>query len=78
MRIKKIGSSPLTGTIFYGTLETKTSMWVGDKIDVTEECVAATAEHMRHIKKDYCYKTSDGKYLVLSTEVHDTLPDRFK
>ena len=53
-------------------------MWVGDKIDVTEECVAATAEHMRHIKKDYCYKTSDGKYLVLSAEVHDTLPDRFK
>lgn len=78
MRIKKIGTSPLTGTIFYGTLETKTSMWVGDKIDVTEECVAAAAEHMRHIKKDYCYKTSDGKYLVLSAEVHDTLPDRFK
>lgn len=78
MRIKKIGTSPLTGTIFYGTLETKTSMWVGDKIDVTEECVAAAAEHMRHIKKDYCYKTTDGKYLVLSAEVHDTLPDRFK
>ena len=78
MRIKKIGASPLTGTIFSGTLETKTSMWVGDKIDVTDDCVAATAEHKRHIKKDYCYQTTDGKYLVLSAEVHDTLPDRFK
>ena len=78
MRIKKIGSSPLTGTIFYGTLETKTSMWVGEKVDVTNDCVAATAEHMRCVGKDYCFPTLDGKFLVLSDEIHDNLKDRFK
>lgn len=78
MIIKKIGTSPLTGTIFQGRLNTKTSMWVGEKTDVTDDCVAAVAEHLRHIKKDYCFPTTDGKFLVLSTEVHDTLPDRFK
>lgn len=78
MKIKKIGASPLSGTIFSGTLNTKTSMWVGDKTDVTDDCVAATAEHMRFIKKDYCFPTNDGKFLVLSLETRDTLPDRFK
>ena len=78
MRIKKIGASPLTGTIFSGTLNTDTSMWVGGKTDVTDDCVHATAQHMRCINKDYCFPTVDGKYLVLSAEVHDTLPDRFK
>lgn len=78
MRIKKIGASPLTGTIFQGTLETKTSMWVGEKTDVTEDCVAATAEHLCRIKEKYCWPTNDGKFLVLSAEVYDTLPDEFK
>lgn len=78
MRIKKIGASPLTGTIFSGTLETKTSMWVGNKEDVTDDCVAATAEHMLRVKKNYCYPMKDGKFLVLRHEVHDSLPDEFK
>lgn len=78
MIIKKIGASPLTGTIFQGRLNTKTSMWVGEKTDVADDCVAAVAEHLRHINKDYCFPTTDGKFLVLSAEVHDALPDRFK
>lgn len=53
-------------------------MWVGEKVDVTNDCVAATAEHMRCVGKDYCFPTLDGKFLVLSAEIHDTLPDRFK
>lgn len=78
MRIKKIGTSPLSGTIFSGTLETKTSMWVGEKTDVTEDCVAAVAEHLLHAKKDYGFPMKDGKFLVISHELHDTIPDRFK
>lgn len=78
MKIKKIGASALSGTIFQGTLNTKTHMWVGNKTDVTDDCVAATAEHMRCVKKDYCFPTTDGKFIVLSCEVFDQLPDRFK
>lgn len=78
MRVKKIGASPLTGTIFQGTLETKTSMWVGDKTDITNDCVSATAEHLNIVKKEYCFPMKGGKFLVLSATVHDTLPDQFK
>ncbi|MGL4715411.1 MAG: DUF7446 family protein, partial [Aeromonas sp.] len=36
MKIKHIGASPLTGTIYQGTLDTDRSMWVGKKTDITE------------------------------------------
>lgn len=78
MKIKTIGASPLGGTIYQGTLDTVKSMWVGNKTDITDECVRATAEHLKIVKKDYCFPTKDGKFLVMSAELHDTLPDRFK
>ncbi|AIM51425.1 hypothetical protein HQ81_0110 [Dickeya phage phiDP23.1] len=53
-------------------------MWVGKKTDITDECVRATAEHLKIVKRDYCFPTKDGKFLVMSAELHDTLPDHFK
>lgn len=77
MNIKKIGASPLSGRIFSGTMNTRTNRWV-NKVDVTDDCVAAAAEHLRHRGEDYCWPTTDGKFLILSAQVVDELPARFK
>lgn len=44
MKIKTMGVSPITNTIFYGTLDTEKSMWVGKKIDVTEMAIKGVFE----------------------------------
>lgn len=31
-KVKMMGASPLTGIIYYGTLDTEKSMWVGKKL----------------------------------------------
>lgn len=36
---KGFGVSPLTNTIFYGTLDTDKHMWIGQKTDVTDEAI---------------------------------------
>lgn len=76
-RIKTMGASPLTGQIFYGTLNTDTSMWVGKKTDVTDIAVPAVAEHLMRTKKDRAFGLHNGKYLILRHEVVDELPEEF-
>lgn len=78
MNIKQIGASALSKRIFLGTLNTIKSKWVGKKEDVTDMCLAAAAEHLLNCNKDICFPTKDGKFLVLSATVHDTLPAQFK
>ncbi|HBU8666353.1 hypothetical protein ABLV11_00330 [Klebsiella sp. GW_Kp181] len=78
MKIKTMGASPLTGQIFQGTLNTDTGMWVGKKEDVTEHAVKAVAEHLMIKKQKYAYGIKGGKYLVVSHEIVDSLPDEFQ
>lgn len=78
MKIKTIGASPLGGTIYQGTLDTVKSMWVGEKTDITDDCVRATAEHMSIIGKDYCFPKKDGTCIVMTAQVLKEIPDRFK
>ena len=35
-KIKTMGASPITNTIYYGTLDTDKSMWIGNRTDVTD------------------------------------------
>ncbi|ENL1060016.1 TPA: hypothetical protein P7R36_005209 [Escherichia coli] len=77
MRVKTMGASPLSGRIFQGTLNTEKGMWVGKKEDVTEQAVKAVAEHLMIKKQKYAYKTKDGKWLIISHQVVDKLPEEF-
>lgn len=36
---KGFGISPITNTIYYGTQDTENHMWIGQKIDVTNEVI---------------------------------------
>ena len=68
-KIKTMGASPLSGSIFYGTLDTDKGRWVGQKTDVTEMACKAVAEHMLHTKNDKVYKLKDGREIVLSLAI---------
>ena len=46
-----MGASPLTGNIYYGTLNTEKGMWMGRKTDVTDMACSAVAEHLYTTKR---------------------------
>lgn len=70
-RVKMMGASPLTGNIYYGTLDTEKSMWVGKKTDVTQMACQAVAEHLMHKKVNKVYGLPDGKEVVLKIEIRE-------
>lgn len=76
-RIKHIGASPLTGTIYSGTLNTDKQMWVGNKTDVTDMATRAVAEHLKVTKKKIAFGLIDGRYIILQATVVDQLPDEY-
>ncbi|WOI81913.1 hypothetical protein [Citrobacter braakii] len=71
MKTKHMGASPLTGNIYYGTLNTEQGMWVGQKADVTDMACKAVAESLYIKKIDRVYGLKDGRELVLSVEVRE-------
>ena len=77
MRVKTMGASPLSGRIFQGTLNTEKGMWVGKREDVTDHAVRAVAEHMKIKDQKYAYETKDGKWLIISHQLVDKLPEEF-
>ena len=77
MKIKTMAASPLSGRIFQGTLNTEKGMWVGKREDVTDQAVRAVAEHMMIKDKKYAYETKDGKWLIISHQLVDKLPEEF-
>jgi hypothetical protein len=68
-KVKTMGASPLSGSIFYGTLNTDKGQWVGQKTDVTDMACAAVAEHLYHSKKSKVYELKDGREIVLSIAI---------
>ncbi|MGL4517737.1 MAG: DUF7446 family protein [Shewanella sp.] len=74
MKIKHIGASPLTGTIYQGTLDTARGMWVGKKSDITELATRAVAEHLMVTKRGAAYGLKSGGYLLLNAVIVDELP----
>jgi hypothetical protein len=62
MNKKKLGTSPITGTIFLGrTKKNKGGVeeWSGEKHDVTDNAIASVFEHMMHMAK---FNSKDGFY----------------
>ncbi|HAY7103894.1 TPA: hypothetical protein JOA09_003126 [Shigella flexneri] len=77
MRVKTMGASLLSGRIFQGTLNTEKGMWEGKREDVTDQAVRAVAEHMMIKDQKYAYETKDGKWLIISHQLVDKLPEEF-
>jgi hypothetical protein len=76
-KVKAMGASPLTNKIYYGTLNTATSTWVGNKTDVTFMAKRAVAEHLIQLDaKKYAFGMGD-KFVVVSAEIVDQLPPEF-
>lgn len=70
-KVKHMGASPLSGTIFYGTLDSDKGRWVGHKSDVTEMARLAVAEHLYLTGDSHTYELKDGRLLVLSVEIRE-------
>jgi len=70
-KIKTMGASPLSGSIFYGTLDTDKGRWFGQKTDVTDMARRAVAEHLYHTGDTHTYELKDGRLLVLSVEIRE-------
>lgn len=70
-KVKTMGASPLTGNIYYGTLNTEKGLWVGKKTDVTDMACSAVAEHLYTTKKNKVYQLRDGRELVISVQVRE-------
>jgi len=61
----KIGCSPLTGTIYAGTLLKGGKIWAANKQDVTMDVLLATIEHVQNFGKPVEIYRMDGKKKVL-------------
>ncbi|HIE3985923.1 TPA: DUF7446 family protein [Serratia marcescens] len=70
-KVKTMGASPLSGSIFYGTLDTDKGCWVGRKTDVTDMARRAVAEHLYHTGDSHTYELKDGRLMVLSVEIRE-------
>lgn len=77
-RIKTMGVSPITNTIYYGTVNTDKHMWVGNKMDVTRMARNAVAEYLMGLDaKKYAVGLNSGKFLIVSCQEVDELPEEF-
>ena len=77
MKKLHVAASPLTGTIFCGTVLKGGRIWSANKQDVTIEALVAVAEHALHFKdrhnKDVLISKPDGTpdYRITVTKVDD-------
>lgn len=60
----KIGCSPLTNNIYAGKVNEKTSMWVGQKHDVTDSAVTAVAQHLVVAKEGLSFIYKGEAYVM--------------
>lgn len=76
-RVKTMGVSPITNTIYYGTVNTDKQMWVGNKTDVTMMAKRAVAEYLIGLNGGKYAFGMGEKFVVVSAEVVDKLPEEF-
>ena len=50
---KKMGVSPITNKIFYGTVNEQKKMWVGNKTDVTDMAITSVFEWFYNQMKNH-------------------------
>ncbi|WP_241626807.1 DUF7446 family protein [Rosenbergiella epipactidis] len=73
--MKVIATNRLSGRIFMGNANADKTKFIGHKRDVTDEVIQAAADHLSIECKDYVFKQKDGKYLILTHEIVDKLPE---
>jgi hypothetical protein len=57
----RIGCSPITGTIYAGSVS-KTGLWGNNKCDVTQEAVRAVAQNLLQTDEKLQFKYEDDWY----------------
>ncbi|MFQ1903114.1 hypothetical protein ACK34W_17400 [Aeromonas veronii] len=77
-KVKTMGASPMTGTIYQGTLDTDRNMWVGKKVDVTDMACRAVAEHLHITDRNMAFGLASGGFLVVTVQKVDQLPAAFE
>lgn len=68
-KVKTMGANPLSGQVYYGTLDTDKGMWVGQKTDVTDMAYRAVAESLMVKKQDIVFTLDNGVKWRLSVDV---------
>jgi len=71
MRELTIGLSPITNTIFAGTLNKRKTMWMPGKQDVTDQAVMAVAGYVK--KERIIYERAGKTYELKEVEVSEEL-----
>ncbi len=66
----KIGCSPLTSTIFAGTV-LKNGRWAANKKDVTDTAVGAVAQHLLQKDEEMQFDYEGKKYSLRVVELKD-------
>jgi hypothetical protein len=64
-----IGCSPLTGTLFGGTLLKDGKTWSADRQDVTDTAVGAVAQHLIHREEAFEFEMGGKKYRMEVKEI---------
>jgi len=65
----RIGTSPITGSIFAGKLNKTGTMWVGEKQDITDEAIGAVAESLLKTKEKLPFTVDGQNYELLVIKV---------
>lgn len=67
-RKKGFGVSPITNRIYYGMQDTDKNMWLGQKIDVTDDVIASAYEWFMGNMKDLDGEKEEYSITYSSTE----------
>lgn len=66
----RIGCSPLTGTIYAGSVS-KTGLWGKNKVDVTDEAVSAVAQSLLHTEELLRFSHQGKQYELKVVELNE-------
>ena len=64
-----VGCSPLTATIFAGTLLSDCKRWSANKQDVTDTAVGAVAQHLVQKQESLEFEMNGKKYRMQVVEI---------
>ena len=57
----RVGCSPITGTIYAGSVS-KTGLWGKNKVDVTDEAISSVAQSLLHTDEVFQFEYGGNKY----------------
>lgn len=71
MSTLRIGCSPLTSRIYVGKVNTK-GMWIGNKVDVTDDAVRSVAENLLKTNEKLTFSANGKRYELKVVEIEST------